>query len=228
MKFDGILGQVGPFGPYQRRIYFLLTMVAIPSALHTFSMVFLSAKTDYWCAVPELKAFNCSNETGLADLLDGAGSCSTVLRNLSIPRELDSDTGEVHLSKCRRFNLTGLHVSNPEDVSILLSQPALELKDGTLTGKRVELGDVDEAGIYTGPTYNLSQELVEKVPFIQCDAGWVFDKSQYKNTINHQVCYVCIIIIIYVLTFISCQGRPYIMYLLIDNAVRPINTNCMM
>ncbi|XP_038079046.1 organic cation transporter protein-like [Patiria miniata] len=181
MKFDNILNHVGAFGTYQRRIYFVMTLVAIPSALHTFSPVFLSAKTDHWCTVPELAPYrgNCTAlyPSGTPD------QCSAFLKNISIPREVD-DSGKVSYAQCRRFNLTGLDVVG--NSSLLLAQPPIVVGDDDEVGEVV-----DEVG-EGGPAYNQSQGVAQdSVQVIPCDAGWGYDTSQYSSTTNHQYELVC-------------------------------------
>ena len=47
MKFDDIIAELGEFGPYQRRTYFLMCLVAIPTALQTLAGVFIQATPDH-------------------------------------------------------------------------------------------------------------------------------------------------------------------------------------
>lgn len=49
MKFDDILKALGEFGPYQRRIYFLICLPAIGCALHKLVWVFVGAIPKYRC-----------------------------------------------------------------------------------------------------------------------------------------------------------------------------------
>lgn len=49
MKFDDILKRLGEFGPYQRRIYFLLCLPAISCALHKLVWVFVGAVPPHRC-----------------------------------------------------------------------------------------------------------------------------------------------------------------------------------
>jgi hypothetical protein len=49
IHFDDILKEVGEFGPYQRKIYFLLFIPTIFSAMHKLSWVFLGAKVGHRC-----------------------------------------------------------------------------------------------------------------------------------------------------------------------------------
>ncbi|XP_022082249.1 organic cation transporter protein-like [Acanthaster planci] len=180
MKFDIILNHVGTFGTYQRRIYFVMTLVAIPSALHTFSPVFLSAKTDHWCTAPELIRYrdNCSSLP-----LDDPDQCSAFLKSISIPKEVDTESGKISYSQCRRFNLTGLDVVT--DSGILLSQPLI------LTGDEEDDGVTFTYEDAKSSIYNQTLEEDEAIQVIPCDKGWEYDTSQYSSTTNHQYELVC-------------------------------------
>ena len=153
MRFDDILVHLGAFGPYQRRVYFVMTLIAVPSALHTFSGVFLSAKTDYWCAAPELADYNCS-ASSLASWLSGNSDCSSLKKNLSIPREVDQVSGETRFAQCKRYNLTGVDLGDAVNVLRVLAQPPL-----VVDGDEDEGGDgvgYEEVG---GPGSNWSLEM---------------------------------------------------------------------
>ncbi|XP_070569258.1 organic cation transporter protein-like [Ptychodera flava] len=82
LKFDDILKYLGDFGPYQKKIYFLVCLVGIGAAMHAFSQVFLVAETDHWCYVPELAKYetNCTGE----HVYD---TCLETVKNFSIPLE---------------------------------------------------------------------------------------------------------------------------------------------
>lgn len=47
MKLDTVLLQVGEFGHYQKRVYFLLCLPAILCAMHKLAWVFLGAKMNH-------------------------------------------------------------------------------------------------------------------------------------------------------------------------------------
>lgn len=47
MSYDDVLKRLGEFGPYQRKIYFLLCIAVIPCAFHKLANVFLNAVPDY-------------------------------------------------------------------------------------------------------------------------------------------------------------------------------------
>ena len=50
--FDDVLQQIGQFGPYQRRIYFLLFLPTIFCAMHKLAWVFLGAQVNHRCKLP--------------------------------------------------------------------------------------------------------------------------------------------------------------------------------
>ena len=52
VHFDDVLKELGQFGPYQRKIYFLLFLPTIFSAMHKLSWVFLGAKVSHRCRLP--------------------------------------------------------------------------------------------------------------------------------------------------------------------------------
>ncbi|XP_025097994.1 organic cation transporter protein-like [Pomacea canaliculata] len=52
MYFDEVVQAVNPFGPYQKRVYFLLCLFAVPDVLPTLGTVFLFATPEHRCAVP--------------------------------------------------------------------------------------------------------------------------------------------------------------------------------
>ncbi|XP_055888321.1 organic cation transporter protein-like [Biomphalaria glabrata] len=54
MKFDEIIQELGEFGRYQKRMYFLACLVTIPTAFHILMSVFVLAVPDHRCAIPEL------------------------------------------------------------------------------------------------------------------------------------------------------------------------------
>ncbi|XP_049780685.1 organic cation transporter protein-like [Schistocerca cancellata] len=87
MAFDDIFPYLGEFGRYQRRIYFLLCLTAIVSALHKLGGVFLQAKVDHRCQLPF------ENETATYQLPQG-------VINMSYPW----DSEQQAWSSCRRLD----------------------------------------------------------------------------------------------------------------------------
>ncbi|XP_077976908.1 organic cation transporter protein-like [Glandiceps talaboti] len=107
LQFDDILKYLGEFGPYQRRHYFLLCLIAITPAIHAFAHVFLAAETDHWCRVPELQSYqydNCTSE-GVVD-----EKCIESLKNFSIPVEESSEScgNSFTYSNCYRYSITNI------------------------------------------------------------------------------------------------------------------------
>ena len=52
VTYDDILQKIGQFGPYQRRIYFLLFLPTIFCAMHKLGWTFIGAKVDHRCRLP--------------------------------------------------------------------------------------------------------------------------------------------------------------------------------
>ena len=143
MKFDNILVEVGVFGRYQIVLCLLIALTGIPSAWHAIGQVFLAAKTDHWCAVPESQSLNCSSLES---------DCLELQKELTLPSTVDEDGNTVY-SECERYLNAR---SSPE-------QGVSNLTDGQDDG-------------WTNET-------------IECDAGWEYDRSQYKTTIIQDVMY---------------------------------------
>ncbi|RUS74808.1 hypothetical protein EGW08_017437, partial [Elysia chlorotica] len=83
MKFDDLLVAVGEFGPYQKRIYFMLCLPAVLCGAQVLSAVFIMAIPDYRCKIPSLAndSFKIQNRAH-ADLA-----------NMTVPRESTSSSG---------------------------------------------------------------------------------------------------------------------------------------
>ncbi|XP_050415521.2 organic cation transporter protein [Patella vulgata] len=97
MKFDDILHHVGEFGPYQRRLYFLVCLPAITIAFHGMMPIFILDIPDYRCAIPGLKN----------DSYGSGGIWHQELLNDSIPYK------DGKLSQCLVYdNTTGHHDAN--------------------------------------------------------------------------------------------------------------------
>lgn len=100
MKFDDLLTLVGEFGPYQRRIYFLICFVAIPCAIQQLSQMFHDGSfQDHWCAVESYSddVDRCYKDHRHTDV-EKYRECIHRYRNITIPME-----GEVH-SQCKRYS----------------------------------------------------------------------------------------------------------------------------
>ncbi|XP_071950311.1 organic cation transporter protein-like [Antedon mediterranea] len=82
MDFDDVLKLLGDFGRYQKRQYAMVCLIVIPVAIHSLSHVFISAKTDHWCVVPELQNFNCTNSDSVE-----REACIKIKQNLARPKD---------------------------------------------------------------------------------------------------------------------------------------------
>ncbi|XP_025097989.1 organic cation transporter protein-like isoform X1 [Pomacea canaliculata] len=54
MRFDDVVQEVNPFGPFQKRVCCLLCLLAIPGTIHIMATVFIMAVPHHRCAVPGL------------------------------------------------------------------------------------------------------------------------------------------------------------------------------
>ncbi|XP_077976897.1 organic cation transporter protein-like isoform X2 [Glandiceps talaboti] len=104
LQFDDVLKYlVGEFGPYQKFLLVLGTLMAVPSAMEAISPVFIIAQTDYWCKVPDLDKISLQ-----VCVTNFTSNCFEAVKNLTIPREVtDIGCGAVPTySQCRRYNLS--------------------------------------------------------------------------------------------------------------------------
>ena len=103
MKFDDVLFEIGEFGRYQKRMYFLVCLMIITVACHQLAQVFLAARVDHWCLVPEIESDNCSQwETFDGEPLSPQ-ECRKEKMKLSIPPDPVSfmrvlSTAKIHKS----------------------------------------------------------------------------------------------------------------------------------
>ena len=88
MDYDAILQEIGEFGRYQKRVYFLICLVGFPLAFQNMGIVFLAGSPDHWCHDPELQRFNLSQEQ---------------LKKLTIPKEVKD--GEERYSQCKVYDI---------------------------------------------------------------------------------------------------------------------------
>ncbi|XP_070533075.1 organic cation transporter protein-like [Ptychodera flava] len=84
MKFDDILPKLGEFGRYQKYMYLLICVAAIPSAYFNLANSFLSASSDHYCKVYDNQTYEESSP----------------LKNCTIP--FDSDG---LWDKCNRYDI---------------------------------------------------------------------------------------------------------------------------
>ncbi|XP_059145642.1 organic cation transporter protein-like [Physella acuta] len=84
MKYDDLVEELGEFGPYQRRIFFLSCLPAVVAGIQNFITVFILAVPDHRCAIPSMENDTYAiqnaahrfllNETLGIDAFDGASN----------------------------------------------------------------------------------------------------------------------------------------------------------
>ncbi|XP_031348588.1 beta-alanine transporter isoform X1 [Photinus pyralis] len=86
MDLDDLLTEIGQFGKYQKSVLWLVLLPCVfPCGFHAYNQLFMAAKPDHWCRVPELEDLSYE-----------------VAKNLSIPME--ERDGEMRFSQCTMFN----------------------------------------------------------------------------------------------------------------------------
>ncbi|KAJ8315875.1 LOW QUALITY PROTEIN: hypothetical protein KUTeg_008025 [Tegillarca granosa] len=92
MKFDDIFQHLDEFGPYQRKLYFIICIPAITSAFHAVISVFLTGTPNHRCAIPGL-----DNDTYAIQ-----NDYHRYLINLTIPQSEDETTT---YEQCHVYNI---------------------------------------------------------------------------------------------------------------------------
>ncbi|XP_035658033.1 organic cation transporter protein-like [Branchiostoma floridae] len=121
VDFDGALEYLGAFGKYQKLIYCLTCVLAMPVSFHMLAMTFLDAKVAFHCAVPEIR----HAEPGTENY-----SCAL---NYSIPWEQDQETRVWKLSDCRRYSVRNTSLATAECPFDAINETALGYFDGENT-----------------------------------------------------------------------------------------------
>lgn len=99
MGYEDVIILLGDFGRYQRRIYFLLYLTCISCAFNKMGGVFLTAKTDFRCLLPQENRDNASF------------FLPPEVANLTRPR--DDETGG--WSQCERYDVDFIDLHNTSD-----------------------------------------------------------------------------------------------------------------
>ena len=116
MDFDQILRLLGEFGPYQKRIFFLICLLDVPVAFHMLAQVFMGPVSDHWCAVSAWADGDCA-PFNLTE-----SQCALAKRNASVPW----DAGRARYDQCRRYNVSGLSFRPGLDTSNLTVEGCLD------------------------------------------------------------------------------------------------------
>ncbi|XP_071501242.1 organic cation transporter protein-like [Diadema antillarum] len=122
MRFDDILEVLGSFGPYQRRVYFVVCVFAASTAFHSMTQVFIAEPTDHWCTVSYWEDENC-REWNLTD-----SACEQAKKDSSIP--VTYEDGEAVYDECSMYNVTGYPFYPSYDASQNGTQDPIPCQDG--------------------------------------------------------------------------------------------------
>ncbi|KAG5679520.1 hypothetical protein PVAND_009083 [Polypedilum vanderplanki] len=91
MDFDSLLNDVGSFGSYQKFVIcFVLLPATLPCAFHAYSQIFIAAKPEHYCKIPEFES------PAMKDYR------RDILKNLSIPYEIRD--GIERYAECKMYN----------------------------------------------------------------------------------------------------------------------------
>ncbi|XP_078576449.1 organic cation transporter protein-like isoform X1 [Branchiostoma floridae x Branchiostoma japonicum] len=100
VNYDRAMDYLGGFGPWQRRVFFLICLPTGFSAFQAFGIIFIAFEPDVHCRVPQ-------------DSFSGLNATPAELLNVTIPWELKD--GEWTRSQCKRYSYnmsdTDLHAT---------------------------------------------------------------------------------------------------------------------
>lgn len=205
IDFDKVLVMVGDKGRYQTVMFFILCIPAtLPVAFLTFSNVFTNATPDHWCQPPSsFKNLSISE----ADL-----------KHLTIPFRIRGD-GEKVYSKCTMYDtnstiydqIVNADVRAYTDSDLSGSFDAY-VKSDSIFGGKIDNEDVGELSEEPrkSDVIRLNDEwrrtfddLVEKgeLKTVNCEFGWVYDKTWYDDTLVTQVCWISYLLICNLFSF---------------------------
>nr|XP_054752655.1 organic cation transporter protein-like [Lytechinus pictus] len=122
MHFDDILNELGSFGPYQRRVYFVVCLMAGTTAFHSMTQVFIAGTTDHWCKAEYWEDENCT-EWNLS-----VEDCEEAKKNGSIPTSYED--GDLVYDQCDMYNVTGMEFDASYDSSMNGTTETIPCQDG--------------------------------------------------------------------------------------------------
>ncbi|CAO1348904.1 unnamed protein product [Diamesa serratosioi] len=150
MDFDSLLNEVGSFGRYQKYVICLVLLPAmLPCAFHAYSQIFIAAKPEHWCHIPEFQPW-------LNDYKE-------ILKNLSIPLELNGDVGKY--SECKMFD---------RNYTELIQMWMIDKNSNNIL--------INSANLLTNN---------DNFEIINCKHGWTFEKSMFASTVISEWNLVC-------------------------------------
>ncbi|XP_070201753.1 organic cation transporter protein-like [Littorina saxatilis] len=147
VTFDDVIQTLGDFGPYQRRVFFLMCLLPITVSIQTLMTVFTMATPDHRCAVPEL-----SNDT-----YSPWGIEHKEILNSSVPWELDDDDKPMR-SECN------LYRNRNQSAELLSNRSTLSCDSWVFDHSTFESTFTEEAGLVCGKKgYHANADMIYMV-----------------------------------------------------------------
>ncbi|KAL8611301.1 hypothetical protein ACOMHN_013732 [Nucella lapillus] len=191
MKFDEVIDVLGDFGPYQRRVYLLLSLTALSGCMQLLMSVFTMAVPPHRCAIPGLDT----------DTWGVQNERHALLLNLAIPPSHDGSPSSSPFSSCYIYsdfyryvedmNVTLDHVQDLATINNLFgyndnnNNGSIDLslsEDQELLVRNLTTRG-DAGGVVMGPT-------VGNRTTQRC-SRYVYDQSVFKTTVVTQMDLVC-------------------------------------
>lgn len=144
MGYDDVILKMGEFGRYQRRIYFVLCLPAISCAFHKMGGVFLSAKTDFRCLLPDENPENATFPI------------SSEIASINFPW----DNKENNWSRCERYDFGITDLQNVSYTNISLTTPTVKCDSFVYDKSQYILTATTEVGKFNFQVENAWNELV--------------------------------------------------------------------
>ncbi|XP_076469616.1 organic cation transporter protein-like [Babylonia areolata] len=181
MKFDEVIAALGDFGPYQKRVYFLLSITSLSGCMQLLMSVFTMAVPDHRCAIPgmDTDTWQIQNEQ------------HALLLNLSIP-PAPADFDNSH-SSCYIYS-DFYHYMVDRNFSTVMEDLQAQASHVNMTGYnngsglslseyQKVLGNVVPSDVGSGQTVGNRS--------IQRCSRYIYDTSTFQTTVVTQMDLVC-------------------------------------
>ncbi|KAI8482965.1 hypothetical protein Bbelb_392650 [Branchiostoma belcheri] len=168
VHYDTVLKHVGEFGTYQKRMCFFVFLPSLSVGMHMMAMVFLAATPAHRCRAPEGDVLAARYNWTEPELL-----------NMTIPWTKDDD-GRAVLHSCGSLTVPWPFLGRS------LAVPRPFLGRSLAVPRPYDLTTVELNNSYSNLTNHRARWNVTS-----CNAGWTFDRSQYKTSITMDNNIVC-------------------------------------
>ena len=178
MEYDNILTQIGEFGHFQRRVFFVVCLIKIFHVFKVLGYVFWAVRLEHWCHVDRPEQFkNISDE---------------LWKNWTIPSKIDP-TGQLQYESCFQYsyadNITLLsQYLNEHDTDVV------RMEQGNWTHRDEESAAISQCKSWDYDTHQYVSSIVSKVGlqllpqltivFILVDNVLVYSNFEYCLTIE--------------------------------------------